>query len=169
MPEKPRPFANTPEFYDAFGRFYAAWSRAELAIDCAIWKVLGTESAEQAHERSARMRFSDKCKQLQTLLNEGKIPNSEKAKELLTEIENQGRNIFAHSFLASDEHSVTFIHRKIEQGKYQAPAYTIPRACFLDHVRQFLQLCLDLEQAVGLTDKEVRDFAAMAITEQGPS
>jgi hypothetical protein len=117
------------------------------------------------------MRFSDKCKQLRTLLNEGKIPNSEKAKELLTEIENQGRNIFAHSFLVSDEHSVTFIHRKIEQGKYQAIPYTIPRARFLDLVQQFLQLCLDFEQAVGLTDKEVRDFAAMAmpLAEQGPS
>jgi hypothetical protein len=74
MPEKRVPFANTPTFYTALGLFYAAWSRTELAIDCATWKAVGTESAEQAHERSAEMWFSDKCKQLRTLLDDGKNP-----------------------------------------------------------------------------------------------
>jgi hypothetical protein len=161
MPEKPLPFANTPAFYTALGQFYAAWSRTELAIDCATWKALGTESAEQAHARSAGMRFSDKCKRLRTLLNEGKIPNSENAKDLLAQIENYGRNIFAHSFLASDEHSVTFIHRKVERGKYLLTGYTIPRDGFIDHVQDFVQLSFDFENAVGLTDKEVADFGAI--------
>jgi hypothetical protein len=35
------PFANTPEFYTALGYFFAFWGRAELAIDCAIWKTRG--------------------------------------------------------------------------------------------------------------------------------
>jgi hypothetical protein len=161
MPEKPVPFANTDEFYIALGLFYAAWSRAELAIDCATWKASGTESAEQAHARSAGMRFSDKCKRLRTLLNEGKIPNSENAKDLLAQIESCGRNIFAHSFLASDEHSVTFIHRKVERGKYLLTGYTIPRDGFIDHVQDFVQLSFDFENAVGLTDKEVADFGAI--------
>jgi hypothetical protein len=163
MPEKPLPFANTPTFYTALGWFYAAWSRTELAIDCATWKALGTESAEQAHARSAGMRFSDKCKRLRTLLNEGKIPNSENAKDLLAQIESCGRNIFAHSFLSSDAHSVTFIHRKVERGKYLPTAYTIPRDGFIDHVQDFVQLSFDFENAVGLTDKEVADFGAMAV------
>ena len=81
MPEKPMPFANTAAFYAALGCLYAAWSRAELAIDCAVWKALGTETAEQAHQRSAGMRFSDKCKQFRTLLDGGNIPNGEKVKE----------------------------------------------------------------------------------------
>jgi hypothetical protein len=163
MPERPAPFANTPTFYTALGLFYAAWSRAEVAIDCATWKALGTESAEQAHERSAGMRFSDKCKQLRTLLNEGKTPSSEKVKDLLGQIENYGRNVFAHSFLASDEHSVTFIHRTMERGKYQATGYTIPRESFIDHVQNFVQLSFDFEQAVGLSHKEVAEFSAMAV------
>jgi len=157
------PFANTPMFYAALGYFYAAWSRAELAIDCTTWKAQGTESAERAHERSAGMKFSDKCKLLRTLLNDGKIPNSEKVKDLLAQIENYGRNLFAHSFLASDEHSVTFVHRKIERGKYEATGYVIPRQDFFNHVQNFVQLSFDFEQAVELTPREVADFASMAI------
>jgi hypothetical protein len=171
MPEKRVPFANTPTFYTALGLFYAAWSRTELAIDCATWKAVGTESAEQAHERSAEMWFSDKCKQLRTLLDDGKIPNSEKVKALLARIENFGRNVFAHSFLASDEHSVTFIHRRVERGKYQATGYKISREDFIDHVQSFVQLSFEFEQAVGLSHKEVADFAAMAVPlarQEGP-
>ena len=94
----------------------------------------------------------------------GKILNCEKAQDLLTRIEHQSmRNVFAHSFLATDEHSVTFIHRKVEGGKYQPTTYTIACDDFIDHVQNFVQLSLDFEQAVGLSDKEVRDFAAMAV------
>jgi hypothetical protein len=70
-----------------------------------MWKASGTETAEEAHERSARMKFSDKCKRFRILLDGGKIPNGEKVKDLLTRIEDHSmRNVFAHSFLASDEH-----------------------------------------------------------------
>jgi hypothetical protein len=158
------PSANTPEFYTALGFFYAVWSRTELAIDCAMWKALGTESAEQAHQRSAGTKFSDKCKQFRTLLDAGKIPQGEKVKELLTRIEHHSmRNVFAHSFLASDEHSVTFIHRKAESGKKYQATDKISGDDFIDHVRNFVQLSFDFEQAVGLTPKEVAEFAAMAI------
>jgi hypothetical protein len=67
MPEKSKPFANTPEFYAAPGWFYAVWSRTELTIDCAVWKAFGTETAEHAHERSAGTKFGDKCKHFRSL------------------------------------------------------------------------------------------------------
>jgi hypothetical protein len=165
MPDKP--FANTPEFYSALGWFYAVWSATELAIDCATWKALGTETAEQAHERSAGTMFSEKCEQLRTLLESAKIPHGEKVKELLTQIEHHSmRNIFAHSFLASDEDSVTFVHRKKRRGKhgkYEVTTYQIFRKDFFDHVQNFVQLALDFQQAVGLSHKEVAEFAAMAL------
>jgi hypothetical protein len=167
MPDKPVPFANTPAFYSALGWFYAVWSATELAIDCAIWKALGTETAEEAHERSARTRFSEKCAQLRTLLESAEIPHGEKVKELLTQIEHHSmRNVFAHSFLASDEHSVAFVHRKKGRGKhrkYEVTAYKLSRDDFFDHVQNFVQLAFDFQQAVGLTHKEVADFAAMAL------
>jgi hypothetical protein len=167
-----RPFANTSAFCTALGLFYAAWSRTELAIDCAIWKASGTETAERAHERAARTKFSDKCKHLRTLLDGGKIPHGEKVKDLLAQIEHHSmRNVFAHSFLATDEHSVTFIHRKVVRGKYQPTWYTIASDGFIDHVQSFVQLSFDFEQAVRLSHKEVADFAAMTIplaSQDGP-
>src|SRR5262245_26103241 len=95
---KTLPFANSDEFYRALGLFFAAWSRTELAIDCAIWKTRGTETEEEAHERSAWMTFSEKCTQLRTLLDGGKFDHADKVKTLLEQIEHDsGRNVFAHS------------------------------------------------------------------------
>jgi hypothetical protein len=158
------PFANTSNFATALGCFYATWSRIELAIDCATWKLLGTETAEEAHERSARTKFSNKCEHLRTLVDGNKILRAEEIKDLLTQIEHDSmRNVFAHSFLASDEHSVTFIHRKWKGGKYQVTAYQIGGNDFINHVQNFVQVALRFEQAVGLSEGEVADFAAMAL------
>jgi hypothetical protein len=162
-----RPFANTDEFYIALGLFFAAWSRSELAIDCAIWKARGTETEEEAHERSARMTFSDKCTQLRTLIDGGKFGHADKVKILLEQIEHHsGRNVFAHSFLASDQDSVSFIYRPRPHGKsrkYEPTLYKATPEQFIKHVQNFVQLSFDFEQAAGLSDREVRAFAARAI------
>jgi hypothetical protein len=174
MQEKPTPFANTPAFYTALGWFYAVWSANELAIDCATWKAIGgTETPEQAHERSARAQFSEKCEHLRALIEDGKIPNGEKVKEQLTQIEHHSlRNVFAHSFLASDEHSVTFIHRKMRRGKdakYEVTSYSISREDFFDHVQNFVQLTFEFQQTIGLSHAEVAEFASMALPLSTPS
>jgi hypothetical protein len=159
-------FANTDEFYRSLGGFFAAWNRTELVIDCAIWKALGTETPEEAHKRSAGTKFSVKCKQLRTLIDDGKVPHE--ARGMLDQIQNDSlRNVFAHSILASDEHMVLFIHRKIERpsGEYRPIGYRLARDEFLTHVAKFAQLSVNFERATGLTDKEVRDFASMALPE----
>ena len=98
------PFAKTPEFYTALGFFYAIWSQIELTIDYATWKAFGgTETPEQAHARSAGAKFSDKCKEFRTLLEARNVCGDERMKELLAQIENSMRNVFAHSFMATDE------------------------------------------------------------------
>jgi hypothetical protein len=68
-----RPFANTPAFYAALRWFYAVWSRTESQSTARSGKASGTETAGRAHERAARMKFSDKCKHLRTLFDSGKI------------------------------------------------------------------------------------------------
>jgi hypothetical protein len=169
MPAKPLPFAKTPEFYTALGYFYAIWSQIELTIGYATWKALGSETPEEAHARIASTKFSDQCKKLRTLLESNKISNGERVKELLTQIEDSSmRNVFAHSFMATDEHWVTFVHRKIgrrQHGKkYEVTACCFSRQDFFNHVQNFQQLCLAFNQAVvGQSEKEFRTFAAMAI------
>jgi hypothetical protein len=160
----PKRFANTTEFYTALGRFHAAWSRIELVIDCAIWKGSDTETAQQAHERVARMKFSDKLKKLRTLTDGGKFKHGEKVNDLLRQIEEESRrNVFAHSILASDEHSVTFIHRSMQRGKYKVMRHKISNHGFVKHVEKFVQVAVDFQQAVGLSDREVGGFAAALI------
>ncbi len=156
------PFANTDEFYHKLGLFYFAWTQTDLAIDCAVWKA-GTETPEQVHERVAGMQFGSKCEYFRSLLSDGKFENTEKVKDLLTRITDHSmRNIFAHSFLASDEGSVTFIHRRVQGGQYRVNWHTFTRDDFLDHVSEFVQLYFDFQRAVGLSDWEVAGFAAAA-------
>ena len=148
MPEKPVPFAKTPDFYTALGYFYAIWSQIELTIGYATWKAMGTETPEEAHARIAGAKFSDQCRKLRTLLEGNKVPNGEKVKELLTQIDGSLRNVFAHSFMATDEHSVTFVHRKTvraKQRKYEVTAYQFSRQDFLNHVKSNCSpLCVGL-------------------------
>lgn len=164
-PKKAKAFASTPLFYTALGYFYAIWSRTDLAIDCAIWKASGTATPEEVHETVAAMKFSDKCKYFRSLIASRKDDNAKRIRELLTKIEeDSGRNIFAHSFIASDESSVAFIHRQARRGKgYHGIGYRFTRDQFLEHVKEFETLSLDFEKAVGLVHKEVADFASMAL------
>ncbi len=84
--ERPTPYANTTAFYTALGYFYAAWSRTDLAIDCAIWKALGTATPEEVHARVAAMKFGRKCEDFRSLLPASKFENIEEVEALLTRI-----------------------------------------------------------------------------------
>jgi hypothetical protein len=58
---------------------------------------------------------------------------------------------------------VTFVHRKTEHKKYQPTGYTISCDDFIEQVQGFVQLSSDFQQAVGLTRKEIADFASRAL------
>jgi hypothetical protein len=83
MAERPIPFANTVEFYALLGCFYAAWSRAEIVVDCAIWKALGT-TPQQTHALVAAMEFGRKAVLRSLLPSSGK--DVEQIKGCLTRI-----------------------------------------------------------------------------------
>jgi hypothetical protein len=86
---------------------------------------------------------------------------------LLTRIENEAlRSAFTHSFMASDEDSVVFIHRVSRQGQYSAHGYGFTADDFESHVQSFVQLAADFQNALGLSFAEIGDFAAEAITEE---
>jgi hypothetical protein len=97
------------------------------------------------------------------LLDSTEFKNNEKVKDLLARITNDSmRNVFAHSFLASDEGSVTFIHRWKEKRQYRVDRHTFTRAEFVNHVREFVQLSFDFQTAVGVSDWDLAGFAAAA-------
>src|SRR5262249_5930776 len=138
-PMTSRPYANTPEFNELLGRFYAAWSRVEIVLDCAIWKVLGT-TPEQAHAVVAGMEFGRKAAVLRSLLPGSQFKNVEQLKGILTRITKTSlRNIFSHSFMATDKDYVMFIHRS-SQGQYEVKLYKFTPEQFKTHVGDFLAL-----------------------------
>jgi hypothetical protein len=158
----PKPFANTPQFYAALGWFYATWTAVELNIDLAIHKALKIEP-EQTHALVGPLEFGRKVSILRSLLSAGDRQNAEQLKGFLTRITKTSlRNVFAHSFLASDINSVTFVHRS-GQGQYSAQGYRFESKNFLDHVQNFVQLAHDFENALGLSAAEIGDFAAASL------
>jgi hypothetical protein len=160
----PARFANTTEFYAMLGAFYAAWSRAELVVDCAIWKILGT-TQRQAHILVGAMEFGRKAAVLRSLLPRSNYKNLEQIKGLLTRISKSRRNEFSHSILASKPDLVRFIHRRA-QGEYCATPYVFSPAEFAQHVDDFRKLVLDFEKTLELSDKEIGDFASAAIFDE---
>jgi hypothetical protein len=141
-----KPFANTDEFYHKLGLFYFAWSRTDLVIDCAVWKA--SEPAPEVHEQIAPMNFARKCKHFRSLLPTSKFKDIEKVEKLLTRIPDHSmRNVFAHSFLASDIDSVTFIDRWQQGGgPYRVDWHPFTRDQFLNHVEDFIQLSLSISK-----------------------
>lgn len=163
LQRKTRPFANTGDFYTALGRFYAVWSAVELDIDCAIGK-LKQLPPEEAHRLVAAMKFSKKLDVLRFLLDNSKYENVAQLKEFLDRIENETlRNVFAHSFMASDSSSVSFYHRRSRQGQYSCEPYRFEAENFFVHVQNFAQLAHDFERAFGFAQKEVGKFASFAL------
>jgi hypothetical protein len=56
-----------------------------------------------------------------------------------------------------------FVHRKVERGTYQPMAYRFSSDEFIEHVQSFVQLSVDFQQAIGLSDEQVAEFAAFAL------
>ena len=137
-----------------------------MNIDCAIGKLKKIPPKE-AHAVAAKLRFSGKVETLRALLPNSEYKNATELDEFLTRIEDDAlRNTFTHSFLASDEGTVSFIHREWRQGQYSANGYCFTADNFEVHVRAFVQLAHDFQKALGLSDAEIGNFAAEAIKEE---
>jgi hypothetical protein len=161
----PKAFAHSQRFYGFFGWFHAVWIATELNIDCAIGKILKIPP-EQTHALVGALEFGRKAAILRSLLPKSEYKNVPEIKGLLTRIRKESlRNVFTHSFIASDEETITFIHRS-SQGQYSATGYRFTADDFVAHVRDFVQLATDFEKALGISTAELGDFASEAITEE---
>ena len=111
------------------------------------------------------LKFSDKTKLLRSLLDQAAHHNAGQLKDFLESIDNDFRNVFSHSFIASDAESVTFIHRKSRRGQYSCTGYQFEAENFLTHVQWFAQLTKDFEKALGFDQKEIGEFTSYAMAE----
>jgi hypothetical protein len=162
MTEKPKAFAHHPRFYSHLGWFYAAWTSLDLTIDYAIHKCLKI-SPEQTHQLVSGMEFGKKVALLRSLLNKSDYENGPQLKGFLTKFTKESlRNVFTHSFIASDHDYVSFVHRTSFQGEYSCTVYKFDPDGFVTHVKKFVQLASDFEKALGLSPEILGEFAGAA-------
>jgi hypothetical protein len=156
------PFANTDEFYHQTGLFYFVWTRTDLVIDWAFWKALKTATPEQAHERVAGLSFGRKCAEFRTLLLDSKeFENIEKVRSASAHHQRLDAKRLC-AFVSCLGRRVRDIHSPKERGSSVSDWHTFTRAEFLNHVHEFIQLSVDFQTAVGVSDWDLAGFAAAA-------
>jgi hypothetical protein len=150
------------EFNMLFGTFFGAWASAELTIDYAIYKLMKI-SRPQAHHMLAGIEIGRKMRLLEALLRRSTIDNKSELLGHLHKMQNESlRNVFAHSFMHSDEHSVTFVNRKFGQ-RYEAYAYTFGLIRFRMHVQEFLSTGRQFYDGLHIDLDDLQKFAEAAL------
>lgn len=152
----------TEDFLYHLGSFWAAWASTELLTSFTIGKLLNL-SPEQTHLITASMEFGRKATLLRSLLKRSSHPKKEALLEALGKIQNNKRNILAHSYALSSSTTVTFIERKLARD-YKAEEHTFTLPGFEAHVDAFVNAGTDFEEALGSPNAEVQAFAKAALS-----
>jgi len=141
--------ANQPDFLAAFGLFYRMWSANDITVDYAIGKLLKLP-ADETHLLTAGIDFNRRASLLRILLNRGTLPRKPQIISALNTIQNESlRNVFAHSFLQSDEITVTFIERT-RHGKYDPKKHSSTISTFRAHVHKFVDAAVAFQEYMAL-------------------
>jgi hypothetical protein len=149
------------EFNLWLGRFYGAWLSAELTIDYMIGKLLRI-SHVRAHHLLAGMEVGRKMRLLEGLLQRSNLENKDHAIGHLRKLQNDSlRNVFAHSYLRSDQYTVTFTNRKFGQ-KYEAKEYKFTIIKFRMHIKEVLANGGKFYESMQIDYKDLQAFGSAA-------
>jgi hypothetical protein len=158
-----RRFGASADFALKLGLFYINWAKTELIIDFAISKFLRI-SAEQAHFITASIDFGRRAQWLRELVRASDFLNKAALLGALNAIQNDSkRNIFAHSYLSSDDKRVSFIER-MPFGEFSLRLHQFDAAEFTRHVDNIADHGMALQKALQATDEELDEFAEAAIS-----
>jgi hypothetical protein len=157
------PMAYNNEFAKWLGKFQLAWSEIELTTSFAVGKLLGLTD-EEAHLVTTRMPFAVRASLLRSLVARKK---PESAKELITalnQIQNESkRNVFAHSFILSNENVVTF-HDRNWEGDFVTKPHSFTLEGFKNHVVKLYKATRTFNTAIGVTQESLDAFAKAALS-----
>jgi hypothetical protein len=152
------PLGLTVEFTTWFGTFHGLWLSTELTVDYTICKLLKIPH-EEAHLLTAGMEVGRKLRLLEGLLKRSDYKNKDVIIGALRKLQNETkRNVFAHSYLMSDEKTVTFVHRSSGQ-KYTAEKFVFTMPEFKEHMVSFAQHAQTFWDALEM-DKHRADLEA---------
>ena len=147
------------------GQFYQLWSGVELISSLAVGILLDIPD-EETHLVTARMEFSRKAGLIRELLQRRPHPKKSAIKSALNRLQNESkRNVFAHSIMLSDEHSVTFLERGWQQD-YVSSKHKFTLMEFSEHVHVFSKAVTDLREAFDISRERLWTFSEAAMRAQ---
>jgi hypothetical protein len=155
---------NCPDdFHELFGIFHAVWLTLDVAIDFAISHLLHTSSRD-THIMVSGMMFGSKIRLLINLVQRSHHGKKGELIATLRAIQNSKRDVFAHSYFASDKDRVLFIERT-KGGDYKAIEHEFTASEFRDHVANSVLNANKFQDALGVTDEDILHFARAALSE----
>lgn len=152
------------EYNKWMGIFNACWSAMDLSTDLVICKFLGVTYL-QAHLITSGMMFGRKARLLADLVGRSSHPDRDKILGTFNKIRSEAhRDVFAHSYVLADSQSIIFIDRP-GGGEARAKQYTYSLDEFIAHVKKFMDLGAEFENAVRnvYSDSERNTFAKAAL------
>jgi hypothetical protein len=146
------------------GLFQGAWASLELTTDYAIWKFLKV-TREQAHLITSGIMFGRKARLLADLIGRSDHPNKAKILGAFNEVRGtmNKRDIFAHSYVWSDQNVVKFIDRQAG-GEYKAKEHRFTLKQFRDYVLEFSLSAERFYLSLGATREEINVFGNAALS-----
>jgi hypothetical protein len=153
-----------PRFFHLLGVFHFAWAGFELTIDCAIAK-LGSLKQPDCHLILTGPDMARKRSILKSLVKKSDLAKKDRILNLLATIETGSkRNAFAHSYINFDwaKQQITIVHRTL-RDKYDCHQYPFTAAQFDKHVKDLADFSAELQDLLGLSAKELSEFANSAI------
>jgi hypothetical protein len=134
----------------------------ELTVDYLIHKFLRI-SKQQAHHLLAGMEAGRKMRLLDGLLQRSDHKNKSTLIACLRKIQNESmRNVFVHSLIWSDEHTVTFLNRHFGQ-RYEAKEHKFNMIRFRMHVTDFIKNGVAFYEAAEIDYKDIQAFGHAAM------
>ena len=150
------------EFIRGLGYFFALWCTIDLTTDYAIGQFLGV-SDEDAHLVTSGMMFGRKARVLADLISKSDHPQKAKMLSAFNKIRGTSkREIFAHSYLWSDDNRVVFHERSIG-GDFRVIKHEFTIQQFLHHVAELAVESEKFYSALGATREQVTAFADAAL------
>ena len=147
-----------PEFHRLMGMYHSAWATADMTLDFAIGKFLKLP-AKDTQILTSGMLYGVKIRILYELVKRSDYNSKDAIKKALNELRNEAkRNVITHSYMISDQNTVTFIERT-SSSDYKVRTYTFTLDEWKSHVTSALNSGADLWRALGEPQKELEEFA----------
>ena len=130
-------------------------------MDLAISKFLNL-SHEDAQMLTAGMMFGQKIRILYNAVKRTSYKNKSEILSALNTLRNKvKRNVVAHSYMVTDENTVTFIERSGAHS-YESFRHEFTLATFKDHVKLLTNTGQELFEALEITNAELQEFGKTA-------